>query len=739
MLDLTRKNTYQDSGGYSWIFYADDTEPEIFYIVPRPDLLNTADGRPSFQLVSGAPDPKYAGQCRFEVGLSSIPAPVQQAIALIVSPGLPSKTGPVFSPIPASGAGTARFTLSDQTGGDSLSSRVSRFGQNAASFFLPLNAEQLAAWQALMSAPNAVFGSIEYQIPVPARLPDVEVVLKFNSALAYLYRLNQPAGAWDDLASSTGILKLLTASASSIVQIDPATQLSSDLEQAIKDWANTTLLSQVEATFRTAMRLQGVQNGKSLDLSAVQSFALTYQPHTVVDWIITSEDELRLPAQLAPAPANVLVGSPTAAPDVPTDQMMTVCTALPFKSASTVSSAIPLVDHVNVTVRYPISPLAGIGTYTFTASGSQLFSADYLPSYGPSWSLDYEVFYAGSNQTVSGSVTVEDNTFTIGLDDAGIFNVTFDATQAFATETAAPNAIHIEISYMDTASDQLVQLSATINRSDDPQTAEVSDQRSNPIAGTYNYQVTYIYDAETQYRAPLQQMNSDPLQLIPAAAAAHATNLLFFFGDNGDISAMTLSVWYLEPPALPLGVNSAPTSPDEPSAPSAQSPAVFQVTAGDCVNNTCLRTFYGFLNGDRPLVYSAVLELSTGPLAIADQLIENDQASLMISPTQRYFTVAIDDGSLDWSNTPCESVEVLITATITQGSASTAPPQPPQRAFTWNKNETGSRYVTYPILVGNGVTYDWKVNYLTPADPITSLSGSKISDTTFKIPPIPAH
>ncbi len=109
----------------------------------------------------------------------------------------------------------------------------------------------------------------------------------------------------------------------------------------------------------------------------------------------------------------------------------------------------------------------------------------------------------------------------------------------------------------------------------------------------------------------------------------------------------------------------------------------------------------------------------------------------MVSPTQRYFTLEISPAAIDWKSATFSSVEVLVTITVAQGTASSGSGVQPERSFTWNKNETGSKYLTIPTQAGNTVSYECKVNYVTPGSATQSSTFSNHTDVTFNIPATP--
>ncbi len=244
-----------------------------------------------------------------------------------------------------------------------------------------------------------------------------------------------------------------------------------------------------------------------------------------------------------------------------------------------------------------------------------------------------------------------------------------------------------------------------------------------------------MFTDSVQYQAPLAQGKSGFLQIIPAANAVHSCNLIIYVpsaqASNNPVFDATVQMWYQQAPTIPPSGGTQPTK---------DSPAVFTITPNsDASGNLFGRaTFEGLLSGDQPLVYTAAIDAASGQIDIPDTLLENTQPSVMVSPTQRYFTLEISTEAVDWTTATFASVEVLVNLHVAQGSAPSKPGDtPPQRAFTWNKGEQGIKYLSYGIQDGNVVSYDWKANYITPGKPVQSNSATGASDLILNIPATP--
>jgi hypothetical protein len=746
MLNFTLKGTYQDAAGFNWDYYGDDANASNFYIVPKPQFVMDNSGKPSFQITRYSTDDANngAGYCRFDVELS-VPANIEDAVRAQIPSKFPNAKAPYFFlALDYNPGGKAYFEFSSTGGNVTFGAKASQFGSNVASFLLQMTKEQLDTLTAAFSTSGGAY-EVEYHLSVPARLPAVNAVLSFDSSIAYQYQVTQPSfNSWGNETSPGSVQTLLNESASSTIDITWGVSNPPEaLRQAVAGWANGTLADLVSAEVQETIKLQGLQSGQSFNINEVSSFTSTYGENMVIDWLISPRVALPSFPSLGLNIANF-----TSTVNERQQQMI-VSVFLPFKSDSDGSGNVPaptlpngttpqtLVDHVAVTVSYPGLPQAN-ATHTFTRNESATFTAAYDETAGPTWGLDYTVTYADTSMApVAGSVTgITQGSYTLQVEEAGILTVVFDAQQAFATEGAKPTEIEVLFSYVDrNGGGNLIQQAILIKATDNPQQGSITSIQPMPLNSRYNYQVTYVYPGAVQYQAPLVQGQTGFLQMIPAADALHSTNLIIFVpssqADTEPVFDATVQMWYVSPPTLPPSVSSQPSK---------DSPAVFTITpATDSSGNLFgHETFLGLLSGDEPLVYSASIDAAEGQIDINDTLIENDQASIMVTPTQRYFTLEISPAPIDWNTASFMSVEVLITAKVAQGTAPSAPTtQPPQREYTWNKGEGGSKYVTYPIQDGNQVSYDWEVNYITPGKPVQTVKRSGATDLILNIPATP--
>ena len=734
MLNITLKGTYQDPTGYQWDYYGDDVNGNLFYVIPRPQFVLNKEGQPSFQIVRYATNDQSngSGYWRFDVELS-VPANVLNAIKADIPTRFPNAKNPLFNALNYNPEGAAYLDFASAGQNISLSAIASSFGSNAASFLTQMTKTQLDSVVAAFTQSGGAY-EIAYQLSVPARLPSVNAVLSFDSSIAYKYQVTQPRyNGWGDQVSPRTVQAFLTQSAASKVTITWGTaNPSPQLEQDVATWANSTLGDLVAAEVKQVIAVQGLQSDNSFNISEVSSFTNTYSQNQVINWLI--QPMAALPS-LTDLGLNIQNFTTTVNEQ---QQMMTVSAHLPFKSDSTNAPNVPqandvpmLIDHVTVTVNYPTLPQAN-ASYTFTSNGSQTFTAPYDTTHGPDWNLSYDVTYVGPSTPVQGTISaIDQGDYTLALEAAGILTVVFDATQAFATQSTKPTEVDIRFSYVNSdGTGEMISHTLIIKATDSPQQGSISSYIAMPINSTYNYQVTYVFPGGVTYVAPVVQNQTGFMQLIPATAAIHSTQLIIVLNNATDqpIFDATVQVWYQEPPKVYGAPSTLPTQ---------QSPAVFTLTPASLQSSGyswANATFTGLINGNQPLIYSASINAASGQIDINDQMIENDQASVMVSQIQRYYTLEVSPAAINWNTAAFSSVEVLVTAKISGNGKSTSQQQ---RTLTWNKGDLGNAFMSYSITDGQTLAYDWKVNYITPGSPVQSASGTNDSDTILNIPPHP--
>ncbi len=746
MLNFALKGTFQDKSGYEWDYYRDDQldpnpDPNAFYIIPRPQFVMN-NNLPSIGITtyqtSGTDN--GSGVCRFDVELS-VPGDIEDQISQAImgnATKFPGVTKPNFISLALNPGNQAGFSLMINGSNTTFMCQASNYGSNVASFLIQLSKTQLQAMNAALVNQGGAFDLL-YYLSVPARLQGVSAILTFDSAVAYQYQVTQPTyDSWGDQTSPGSVHSMLQESASSSVNITWG--IENPPQTLVKDvtaWANSTLADLVSAEVEQAIKLQGIQSGESFNINEVSSFTNTYAENMVVNWLIQ-------PTATLPSFPNLGLNIIDFTQTVNTQQqVMTVATNIPFAADNDklargtgpggVSSP-ALIKSVDITVYYPTIP-TGQTTFKLTANGSKTVTAGYDTTQGADWAISYVVNYEQNPSqptipSVGDKVTsIERNTYTLQVQECGILTVEFDASQAFSSEGLKPIEVDVNFSYV---TDQGVNPINQVLKFFPTNTKQtITSLQAFPINKGYNYQVTYVFPGSVTYAAPLVQNKTGFQQIIQAADAMHSVNLIVFESanqaTNDPLLEVTVNMWYDGTVNTPS--NFAGTLPTKAS------PAVFTLTPNpDGKGNLIARdVFVGLATADQPLMYAATIDSGTGEVDIAAQPIENTQPSIMVTATQRYFTVEISPAAIAWGTAAFCSVEVLITPTVAQGTASSGNGTLPQQAFTWNKGELGSKYVTLAIQNGNVVSYNCEVNYITPGKVTQTLTTTALKDVIFNI------
>lgn len=756
MLNFALKGTYQDPSGYSWDYYRDDqvdtSDPNIFYIIPQPQfVLQEGTDKPVFNIIKNVTDggDNGSGTCQFSVELS-VPAAVESAISSAIlnnSIQFPGVAAPVFVTLQWNAGGTVGFTLVTDGVGTYFSAPVTGFGGSVANFLLNLTSKQLESITAVFSSPGGTSSlDITYNVSVPARLRGVTAVLTFNSSVAYQYQVTQPTyDSWGDETSPGSAQGFLKASGASKVDLTwGIANPPQYLVTSVTNWANSTIADLVNSEVKQEIALQGLQSDESFDISTVSNFTATYEENMVVNWILS-------PSAILPSFPGLGLDIDNFIVDVnQQQQVMVVSTNLPFTGTppglvptESGGSVQPIVENVVVTVAYPgLSQEAG--TFTFTTNSSNTFTTGYDLKQGTSWSLTYTVnFQDKTLSPLTATITnITEANYILSITDAGVLSVNFDATDVFTIGKNIPEKIEIDLSFVNvnaagtgsTPFDYKLTLTPT------EQQGNITSLQVLPVNANYNYQVTYFYSTGVPFPAPTMQNQTGFSQTIVQAAGEHQVNAIMIWlaseAQGDQLLSGTISLWYDTPPNLPSWYDVA-------SLPTQANPTVFNVPiAQDSKSNSIGSTvFYGLTTNNEPLYYTATLTpMIANQIVIESQMIQNTINTIKVSPTQRYFTLVVDPAALDWKSNPYSQIQVQVTFAIGQG---TAPSQVPADAQTqvlslqYNTGEIDLQYLTLAIQLGNEVTYDCEVTYITTGKPIQKVYTNNLTDLTFNIPATP--
>lgn len=725
MLNINRKGTYQDTSGFTWVFYGDtdSDKKNVFYIVPKPDFVYDSQNNPILKLVSvNSDDPQAqgSGYCYFETDLT-IPAAIKTAIINEIPKWFADAGSNILiTALDYYPGAYALLTLGDQE----FQAPASEFGANTASFTIDLTADMMKTLQGLLTTSGGSLG-VKYVMSVPASMPAVEATLSFNSAIAYNYQVTHAQHHTWSKDTPRSVQKILKASNSS--KVDISWKIKSPPQQLVEDvanWANETLQALVTAEVNKALELTKKENYDSFKISEVSSFSNTYSENQVISWWLYPANAL---PSLKDLGKNIADFSSTVEKR---QETITIYAHLPFNKDSAQNPNVPkqemkplLLDKVIVTVSYP-----GLSqkdaTYTFTANGSHLFTAPFNAAHGDSFNLSYSATMKNTSGTITGNVeNIQQGSYSLNLDAVGILSVTFNARNAFLSGEGEDNPlkeVDIHFQYADTTGlGKPVAQIAKIRQAMPFKRVTITSYTGHPINAPYNYTLSYVFENGLRYTAATVRNQNGFHQLVPKVNAVNETNLILAEqSTEAPVLDVAAKVWYDVDMNIP-GVKNQPTK---------SSPAAYKLVPKTGAGwQYAQDKFLGFVTGNAPLVYSASIDSLGGQTVIQAQKVANTLSSIMITPTQRYFTVEIMMNAIDWTSVQFSTVEVLFTFTV-------AGEQQPQQSALWHKGESQPDYITVACSKGDTVTYDWTVNYITPGETTQSQSGQNAKDTIFNVP-----
>lgn len=757
MLNYELKGSYKDATGFIWEYYQDDMNLSIFYVMPRPEWVLDTGGKPQIKLVkydTDNPATKGSGYVTFNTQLT-VPTEVDAGVKSQIAIEFPAAPAPYqLNPLTFNPGCTATFDLDVQNTITSFMGDASEFGSNVATFRCDLTADGMKTISGLLSTAGGGL-DITYDLNVEARLNAVTATLHFDSATAYQYQVQHAQHHAYAADTPRIVTKLLTQSASSSVNLKWGIQSpSSDLVTSVTEWANATIGSLVSAEVKTALNLLGEQSYDSFKISDVSSFTSVYETDQVINWKLYPKASL-------PAVANL--DEHTTVVNA-RQQVMTISTNLPFKGSKVQGANIPKVDakpvqlkQVTVKVSYPGLSQAD-STFVFTDNGSHTFTAPYDETQGDAYDVSWTAEYAdGSQNNVTGQQKdVTEGHFNIQLPSVGLLTVTFEARNAFAAlkagsgESTPPVVTSIDIDFYfasDTGAGKSIHHNKTIlapaappSTTDPVLLAKAAHDSStqvvftsyvahNVVTGTaYSYSVTYHFAQGPDFVA--EQVSSTAYNHnIATPPAPNPTNVLVFAtapaGQATTIAEADVKVWFDTDITIP-GAGPQPTS-DNPTSfslePDASKPKTF---ARD--------TFLGFLHGHTPLVYSASITTMTGDqINIQPTLLQNKQAAIAVSPTERYTTLTVLMDAVKWSSTSYDKIILSVNATAKNSTGSGCTPigsptqyiyVPPADAKAHNM----PRYITYSHHLDQDVIdFTWTAQYVTSGTGHTTATGTGTS------------
>ncbi|MGJ8625858.1 MAG: hypothetical protein ACSHXB_02765 [Sulfitobacter sp.] len=771
MLNYEKKGSYKDPTGFVWEYYQDDVNLSIFYVMPRPDWVLDANGQPEIKLVTYKTDDALngSGYVTFNTQLS-VPNSVDDGVKGQIAIEFPSAPKPYqLNPLDYNAGCTAEFALDIKSTTTNYMATASEFGANVATFRADLPADGMATIVGLLSTAGGGL-DVTYNLNVQARLNAVNATLHFDSAIAYKYQVQHAQHHAYAADTPRIVTKLLNESASSTVHLQWGIQNPpKELVDSVTNWANDTIGSLVSAEVKTALSILGEKSYDSFSINEVSSFTSVYNTDQVINWKLYPKGSL-------PAVANIANHSTVVDAR---KQVMTISANLPFIGEKVKGANVPTIDakpvelkQVTVQVTYPGLPQAE-STHVFTKNGSVTFVAPYdatqQDKYDVSWTAEY-VDSAAQPAVTGQQLGVTEGNYGIELPSVGILDITFEARNAFAPLEASKGSVtppvvtSIDIDFHFAATDgngKAIHQKHTIlappaaKKSGDAvalaqaaaahstQTVFTSYVAHNVVTGTaYSYIVTYHFAEGPDFVAP-ETSSTSYNETIATPPAPHGTNVMIVAkladstaggGKAPTVVDATVNVWFdtevTIPGAGPQPTQSNPTTFD--LRPNTSDPVMFAID-----------TFYGFLHGHTPLVYTASISTLMGEqINIQPTLIQNGQSTIELNPATRYTTITVEMDAVDWPATKYDKIVVAVNATVKDKDGKNAKVSGSTANFTFvpladGKAHNAPRYITYTHTPDEHVIdFTWTATYTTSGVGSTTATGSGNSKTpTIMVPP----
>ncbi|MGJ8618309.1 MAG: hypothetical protein ACSHWS_15815 [Sulfitobacter sp.] len=764
MLNYEKRGSYKDPTGFVWEYYQDDVNLSLFYVMPRPDWVLDENGQPEIKLVTYKTDDTKngSGYVTFNTQLT-VPTAVDDGVKGQIAIEFPNAPKPYqLNPLAYNQGCVAEFSLDVKGTVQNYMAKASEFGANVATFRADLDADGMATITGLLSTAGGGL-DVTYDLNVQARLNAVNAILHFDSSIAYKYQVQHAQHHAYAADTPRIVTKLLNESASSTVKLQWGIQNpSQELVASVTDWANATIGSLVSAEVKTALSVLGEKSYDSFSINEVSSFTATYDTDQVINWKLYPKGSL-------PALANIAAHTTVVNAR---KQVMVISANLPFVGEKVKGANVPTIEakpvelkQVTVRVSYPGLSQAD-STHVFTKNGSATFIAPYDDTHGAAYDVTWTAEYVDSaaQPAVTGQqLGVTEGNFGIELPTVGILNVTFEARNAFAAlktasgATTPPVVTSIDIDFhfaSDHGGGTPIHQKHTIQAPPAPkrqydaveaaksaaahstQTVFTSYVAHNVVTGTaYSYIVTYHFAEGPDFVAP-ETSSTSYNETIATPPAPNPTGVLIVAkladstaggGKAPTVIEADVKVWFDTDVTIP-GAGPQPTANNPTSfslKPNTSDPVMF---ASD--------TFYGFLHGHIPLVYTASISTLMGEqINIQPTLLQNKQPTIMVNPATRYTTITVEMDAVDWSATKYDKIMLSVNATVKDktGSGSTSigsttnfvymPPVDP-------KGHNAPRYITYTHTPDQDVIdFVWTATYITSGVGKTTATGASTSKT----------
>jgi hypothetical protein len=481
MFDITtvREISYGPNEEHTVYVYRDHTETNIWYMVPVPTLRRVG-AAPAFSLVkylkNGA---GLAGICNFEVELIA-PPEAKAAAEKVLPPGV------IWGGFTWVG-GTAFFHYDIEGETEIVAVDPTLYGTNVASFSIPL--ETTEALNTFVNAFSNGAGAspfrVEYDMQVLTQLLGAKATVRYNAEAAITYQ-NTYRTERDTWGNQRQILvetkQVLQQSGAGEVTVEVGAGGTPELTQRVRDWAWTTLESQVAATVNAAAVMATGPN----PVSATTSFQQSYVEDTVIDWSTPVSTFLPKFSQEEWSKLYTTV-----------DNRRLVVTFALIGLLTNSETKLPIAERVTVTIKYPtlktgntFELIPGNGAQsskTITADGD--FSSG---TFDPNFSYEYVIKYPNGSTYPFSSGPVSETLINISPSDFGTRQVSFIGQSVPFAPAGNVKEVQIDFFFAPPEGQTALVQTNRLTANGQDNAVAFNSFYNLPIGPSYNYKLRYL-------------------------------------------------------------------------------------------------------------------------------------------------------------------------------------------------------------------------------------------------------
>ena|GEM_PF-7077787 len=456
--------------------YGDSDNANLKYILPTP-VFAEKDGVPEFSLQEFQTDQGTSGTCSFITELV-----IPEDALLAFRKQFPDREIGQFDWL------SAQSYFVYKVGGEeyTLNAVPARYDRLRAAFVVDLPDQ---VWvdtfkTAFHGGAAASPFRLEYNTSAWTNLPAVDVVVKYDSKIAFDYQKSTQIdkNVWGRETSRRETIKeTLQNSDCGMVDIKWHSAPPPGLEQQVLDWAWVTLETLVQQAVDDAIRFLGEKNADQINMSATSSFERRFTQNQIIEFAA-------VPQALLPAFDDTTWKRVYSKGDV----RRLSCTFTIMDDLAAVK-----INSVEITVEYPN---ATGNTHTFDRKNTAAwkYSTDGTRPYDPNFAYKYKVIYEGGKEYSSPSITASQSSIVLNLAELGIQTATFVSSNLDFEKSIDFVIVDFFYNMPDGKNKhEVFELRANLAE------FKISSRTYLPGTNEYTYQLTYVMkDGATLVAAP---------------------------------------------------------------------------------------------------------------------------------------------------------------------------------------------------------------------------------------------